>query len=177
MACIERFVGVNNIALPDTAADFIDPSLLAVGVTLFVSSLYLLTRPVVDRRLSMTGRGAERRLAELRAREIVRRHGRGTLDYFALRDDKQFFFFRDSLIAYAVYGGVALVSPDPSDPKLNDPKPSARSARTPKAGAGRSASLEPVRIGSDLRRGRPPPPLHRDEAIVDCRHSASPVAR
>jgi lysyl-tRNA synthetase class 2 len=53
----------------------------------------------------------------LRAREIVRRHGRGTLDYFALRDDKQFFFFRDSLVAYAVYGGVALVSPDPIGPE------------------------------------------------------------
>jgi lysyl-tRNA synthetase class 2 len=117
MACIERFVGQNNIALPDTAADFVDPSLLAVGVSLFVSALYLLTRPVVDRRLSMTGRGTERRLAELRAREIVRRHGRGTLDYFALRDDKQFFFFRDSLVAYAVYGGVALVSPDPIGPE------------------------------------------------------------
>jgi lysyl-tRNA synthetase class 2 len=117
MACIERFVGVNNIALPDTAGDFVDPSLLAVGVTLFVSALYLLTRPVVDRRLSMTGRGAERRLAELRAREIVRRHGRGTLDYFSLREDKQFFFFRDSLVAYAVYGGVALVSPDPIGPE------------------------------------------------------------
>ena len=117
MACIERFVGVNNIALPDTAGDFVDPSLLAVGVTLFISVLYLLTRPVVDRRLSMTGRGAERRLAELRAREIVRRHGRGTLDYFSLRDDKQFYFFRDSLVAYAVYGGVALVSPDPIGPE------------------------------------------------------------
>ena len=117
MACIERFVGVNNIKLPDGASDFVNPSLLAVGVTLFVSALYLLTRPVVDRRLSMTGRGAERRLAELRAREIVRRHGRGTLDYFSLRDDKQFFFFRDSLVAYAVYGGVALVSPDPIGPE------------------------------------------------------------
>ena len=117
MACIERFVGVNNISLPDAASDFVDPSLLAVGVTLFVSALYLLTRPVVDRRLSMTGRGAERRLAELRAREIVRRHGRGTLDYFSLRDDKQFFFFRDSLVAYAVYGGVALISPDPIGPE------------------------------------------------------------
>jgi lysylphosphatidylglycerol synthetase-like protein (DUF2156 family) len=117
MACIERFVGQNNIALPDTAGDFVDPSLFAVGVSLFISSLYLLTRPVVDRRLSMTGRGTERRLAELRAREIVRRHGRGTLDYFALRDDKQFFFFRDSLVAYAVYGGVALVSPDPIGPE------------------------------------------------------------
>ncbi len=46
----------------------------------------------------------------------MRRHGRGTLDYFALRDDKQFFFFRDSLVAYAVYGGVALISPDPIGP-------------------------------------------------------------
>jgi lysyl-tRNA synthetase class 2 len=39
------------------------------------------------------------------------------LDYFALRDDKQFFFFRDSLVAYAVYGGVALISPDPIGPE------------------------------------------------------------
>ena len=62
-------------------------------------------------------RTTERRLAELRARDIVRRHGAGTLDYFALRDDKQFFFFRDSLVAYAVYGGVALVSPDPIGPE------------------------------------------------------------
>ena len=117
MACIERFIGQTNIALPDTTNDFVDPSLLAVGVSLFVSSLYLLTRPVVDRRLSTTARSSERRLAELRAREIVRRHGRGTLDYFALRDDKQFFFFRDSLVAYAVYGGVALISPDPIGPE------------------------------------------------------------
>ncbi|MEO9181630.1 MAG: phosphatidylglycerol lysyltransferase domain-containing protein, partial [Acidimicrobiales bacterium] len=117
MACIERFIGQTNIALPDTANDFVDPSLLAVGISLFVSSLYLLTRPVVDRRLSTAARSSERRLAELRAREIVRRHGRGTLDYFALRDDKQFFFFRDSLVAYAVYGGVALISPDPIGPE------------------------------------------------------------
>jgi lysylphosphatidylglycerol synthetase-like protein (DUF2156 family) len=117
MACLERFVGQNYIALPDAAGDFVDPAMLAVGISLFVSALYLLTRPVVDRRLSATGRSRERRLAELRAREIVRRHGRGTLDYFALRDDKQFFFFRDSLVAYAVYGGVALISPDPIGPE------------------------------------------------------------
>jgi lysylphosphatidylglycerol synthetase-like protein (DUF2156 family) len=117
MACLERFVGQNYIALPDTAGDFVDPAMLAVGISLLVSTLYLLTRPVVDRRLSTAGRSSERRLAELRAREIVRRHGRGTLDYFALRDDKQFFFFRDSLVAYAVYGGVALISPDPIGPE------------------------------------------------------------
>ena len=116
MACLERFVGQNYIALPDTAGDFVDPAMLAVGISLFVSALYVLTRPVVDRRLSTAARSSERRLAELRAREIVRRHGRGTLDYFALRDDKQFFFFRDSLVAYAVYGGVALISPDPIGP-------------------------------------------------------------
>jgi lysyl-tRNA synthetase class 2 len=116
MACVERLVGQTDIALPDRIADFIDPVLLTVGVSLLVFLLYLLTRPVVDRRLSTSTRSPERKLAELRARDIVQRHGRGTLDYFSLRDDKQFFFFRDSLVAYAVYGGVALISPDPIGP-------------------------------------------------------------
>ena len=91
-------------------------SLLAVGVSLIVVALYLLTRPVVDRRLSSGRAAIGRRAAELRARDIVRRHGTGTLDYFALRDDKQWFFHRDSLVAYAVIGGVCLVSPDPIGP-------------------------------------------------------------
>jgi lysyl-tRNA synthetase class 2 len=117
VACLERLVGQYDITLPDRVDDFISPALLAIGLTLIVSALYLVTRPVVDRRLSSAASSRERRLAEIRAREIVRRHGRGTLDYFALRDDKQFFFFRDSLVAYAVYGGVALVSPDPIGPE------------------------------------------------------------
>jgi lysylphosphatidylglycerol synthetase-like protein (DUF2156 family) len=116
VACLERLVGQYDIFLPDRLADFVDPVLLAIGVSLIVIALYLLTRPVVDRRLSSAARSSERRLAELRAREIVRRHGQGSLDYFALRDDKQLFFFRDSLVAYAVYGGVALISPDPIGP-------------------------------------------------------------
>ena len=58
-----------------------------------------------------------RRGAEIRARDIVRRHGTGTLDYFALRSDKQWFFHRDSLVAYAIYGGICLVSPDPIGPQ------------------------------------------------------------
>jgi len=116
VACIERLFGLSIIFLPDKVDDFINPVLLVVGVGLFVSLLYALTRPVVDRRLSTHSSSTERRLSELRARDIVRRHGRGTLDYFALRDDKQFFFFRDSLVAYAVYGGVALISPDPIGP-------------------------------------------------------------
>ncbi len=116
-AVIERLVGVTAIALPDRVGDFATASLTAVGFTLIVTALYVVTRPVVDRRISTHAGSTERRIAELRAREIVRRHGRGTLDYFALRDDKQFFFFRDTLVAYAVYGGVALVSPDPIGPE------------------------------------------------------------
>ncbi len=112
----ERLVGVDWIAFPPTINRYASISLLAVGLSLIVVALYLLTRPVVDRRLSSGRAAIGRRAAELRARDIVRRHGRGTLDYFALRDDKQWFFHRDSLVAYAVFGGVCLVSPDPIGP-------------------------------------------------------------
>jgi lysylphosphatidylglycerol synthetase-like protein (DUF2156 family) len=117
MGCVERLFGQDDIYLPHHLSEFLNPVLLAIGVSLLVSMLYFITRPVVDRRLSTSASVRERRIAELRARDVVRRHGRGTLDYFALRDDKQFFFFRDSLVAYAVYGGVALVSPDPVGPE------------------------------------------------------------
>jgi len=114
----ERLVGISSIALPDRSNDWTGPVLLTVGISLVVVALYLLTRPVVDRRLHRhsavdpTQRAAE----EERARDLVRRHGRGTLDYFALRDDKQFFFYRDSLVAYAVFGGICIASPDPIGP-------------------------------------------------------------
>ena len=112
----ERLVGVRWVAFPPTIDRYTSISLLAVGLSLIVVALYLLTRPVVDRRLSSGRASVGRRAAELRARDIVRRHGTGTLDYFALRDDKQWFFHRDSLVAYAVFGGVCLVSPDPIGP-------------------------------------------------------------
>jgi lysylphosphatidylglycerol synthetase-like protein (DUF2156 family) len=112
----ERLVGVQYVRFPSHIDHFASPSLLAVGITLIVVSLYLLTRPVVDRRLSSGRASVGRRAAEIRARDIVRRHGTGSLDYFALRDDKQWFFHRDSMVAYAVFGGVCLVSPDPIGP-------------------------------------------------------------
>jgi lysylphosphatidylglycerol synthetase-like protein (DUF2156 family) len=120
-AATERLVGLQTVQLPDTVNDWVAPSMLAVGIGLAVVALFLLTRPVVDRRLSTRHSpadvaGATRRASELRARDLVRRHGTGTLDYFALRDDKEWFFHRDSLVAYAVYGGVCLVSPDPIGP-------------------------------------------------------------
>ncbi len=112
----ERLVGVQWVVFPTTIDRYASISLLAVGISLIVVALYLLTRPVVDRRLSSGRAAMGRRAAELRARDIVRRHGTGTLDYFALRDDKQWFFHRDSLVAYGVFGGVCLVSPDPIGP-------------------------------------------------------------
>jgi lysylphosphatidylglycerol synthetase-like protein (DUF2156 family) len=116
LAVIERLIGLSTIALPEGIDDFVYPAMLSVGIGVITTVLYLATRPVVDRRLSEHHLTAERRAAEIRARDIVKRHGRGTLDYFALRDDKQFFLFGDSLVAYAVFGGIALVSPDPIGP-------------------------------------------------------------
>ncbi len=109
-AVLERLVGLDGVKLPDRLDDFLFPSLLAMGITLAAVAVLLATRPLVDRRRS----GG--RAAEARARDIVRRHGQGTLDYFALRSDKQWFFHRDSLVAYAIYTGICLVSPDPIGP-------------------------------------------------------------
>ena len=47
---------------------------------------------------------------------MVQEHGSGTLDYFALRDDKDWFFTGSSVVAHSVRGGVCLVSPDPIGP-------------------------------------------------------------
>jgi len=109
-AAAERLVGVDTIALPIRLNRFLSPALLALGLALVGLALFLLSRPVVDRRLT-SGRAAE-----YRARDIVRRHGASTLDYFALRSDKRWFFHRDSLVAYAIYGGICLISPDPIGP-------------------------------------------------------------
>jgi lysylphosphatidylglycerol synthetase-like protein (DUF2156 family) len=112
----ERLIGIQNVRFPAHINGFASVSLLSVGLSLIVVSLFLLTRPVVDRRLSVGRASMGRRAAELRARDIVRRHGTGSLDYFALRDDKQWFFHRDSMVAYGIFGGVCLVSPDPIGP-------------------------------------------------------------
>jgi len=50
-----------------------------------------------------------------RARALVRAHGTDTLDYFALRSDKSYFFTAagDAMLAYTYRSGYALVAADP----------------------------------------------------------------
>jgi lysylphosphatidylglycerol synthetase-like protein (DUF2156 family) len=111
-AAAERLVGVQTVALPDRVQDFLKPSMTAVGVGLVLFAGWLLFRPARGRRGTVVS--PEDALA--RAREIVAEFGAGTLDYFALRSDKEYFFTGSSMVAYGVHNGVCLVSPDPIGP-------------------------------------------------------------
>ncbi|MDQ1518630.1 MAG: lysyl-tRNA synthetase, class, partial [Actinomycetota bacterium] len=108
-AVAERLVTLRTIPLPGRHLEaFLDPVLATIGIGIVVLAGWLVFRPVV------TGRAQAAGLA--RARAVVARHGRDTLAYFALRADKDHFFSGDSVVAYAVFGGVCLVSPDPVGP-------------------------------------------------------------
>jgi lysylphosphatidylglycerol synthetase-like protein (DUF2156 family)/UDP-2,3-diacylglucosamine pyrophosphatase LpxH len=108
----ERLVGDTSIVLPDRVGDFLTPALAVLGPALVLTAGWVVFRPVVSRRLHRPGSDTE----VIRARDIVKRHGSDTLAYFAMRDDKRHFFWGDSVVAYAVYSGVCLVSPDPIGP-------------------------------------------------------------
>lgn len=110
-AVAERLVGVKSVALPESIDRLVSPALLAVGVVIALSFCWLLFRPAVSPRLS-----SYRPLSRERARFIVEKYGVDSLSYFALRDDKEWFGFRDTLVAYRVHNGIALVSPDPIGP-------------------------------------------------------------
>ena len=111
IAVAQRLVGVDDIALPNRVDRFLQPTLLASSIGVAVAAGWLLFRPVRARTLDP--RSPE---ALESARRIVAQSKGDTLAYFALRDDKRFFFHRESLVAYAVINGVALVSPDPLGP-------------------------------------------------------------
>src|SRR4029079_16724125 len=110
-AVFERLVGVRTQKLPDRLDDIVAPALLAatIGIALWVG--WLLFRPAVAPRVT-----SFRPVSRERARFIVERYGTDSLSYFALRDDKEWFGFRDTMVAYHVHNGVALVSPDPIGP-------------------------------------------------------------
>ncbi|MFD1507078.1 bifunctional lysylphosphatidylglycerol flippase/synthetase MprF [Georgenia yuyongxinii] len=86
--------------------------LAAMGLALLGSVAWLLFSPRVPEPLV----GEDHRRERERARSVVLRYGGGTLDYFALRDDKQWFFTGSSVVAHSVRGSICLVSPDPIGP-------------------------------------------------------------
>jgi lysyl-tRNA synthetase len=92
-------------------ADFFEISLIVLGVAGLLILLYLVLRTFVQ----SDPPSAERRA---RAEGIVRQWGDDTLDYFALRRDKNYFFSSDgkSLIAYLYVRGTAMVAADPIGP-------------------------------------------------------------
>ncbi|MDR1824622.1 MAG: phosphatidylglycerol lysyltransferase domain-containing protein [Bifidobacteriaceae bacterium] len=85
---------------------------LIIAVVVVVAVLWLLSSPRPAGVKSARAHLVERE----RARRVVDRYGVGSLDYFALRDDKSWFFVGHSVVAYSVRGGVCLVSPDPIGP-------------------------------------------------------------
>ncbi len=92
-------------------ADFFEISLLVLGVAGLLILLYLVLRTFVQADPPTSDRRA-------RAERIVREWGDDTLDYFALRRDKNYFFSADgeSLIAYLYVRGTAMVAADPIGP-------------------------------------------------------------
>ena len=87
---------------------FFETALLAIGILGAAILLWLVFRPFVVR----SGPSDEDRL---RAEELVRNWGDDTLAYFALREDKRYFFSADggAMVPYAYVRGYALVSGDP----------------------------------------------------------------
>jgi lysylphosphatidylglycerol synthetase-like protein (DUF2156 family) len=85
-----------------------DDIVAAVAIVLGTRALYLWMRPISER---VRQSAEERRLVH----ELVRRDGRDSLAFFALRLDKSYFFSptRRSVLAYKVVSGIALVSGGP----------------------------------------------------------------
>src|SRR5215208_1993715 len=88
--------------------DFFPAALLALGFAGLLTFSALLFRAVA-RREAPTEDEREH------ARRLVRLYGSDTLDYFALRQDKSYFFASDgeAMVAYTYESGYALVAADP----------------------------------------------------------------
>lgn len=96
--------------------DFDGPIAILVMVTMGISLVALGAWFLLWPRWNTPLVGDAHREERERARGIVDAYGGGTLDYFALRDDKQWLFISRSVIAYAVRNKVCVVSPDPIGP-------------------------------------------------------------
>jgi lysyl-tRNA synthetase, class II len=89
-------------------SDFFPAALLALGIAGLVAFSVLLFRAVARR-------DAPSEDDREHARRLVRLYGSDTLDYFALRPDKSYFFSSDgeAMVAYTYESGYALVAADP----------------------------------------------------------------
>ncbi len=116
LGAVERMVGIQTVVFPTRVNRFLSPTLLGVGLFLAAFAVLAISRPFVDRR-QPTSEGSYQE-----ARRVVSCHGGGTLDYFALRYDKRHHFAGNTLVTYAVHGGVCLVSPDPIGPPSERPE-------------------------------------------------------
>lgn len=110
-AVAERMVGSTSVELPQRIDRFLVPTLVTTSIALVGAAGWSLFRPVIAARLA-----AKHPDETGQARRIVTTYGGDTLAYFALRDDKRWFFWGESLVAYAIYQGICLVSPDPIGP-------------------------------------------------------------
>ncbi len=162
LVVIGATAGVGNV-VGTGRHDHFDLVFLLVVVAVLLALLLIAVPGRESRRT-----GAAREEAFARARAIIEEHGGDTLDYFALRDDKSWFFSGESLVAYSVINGVMLVSPDPIGPpqdraevwsdvmemaQANNWQPSVLAASQSWLGVYRAAGLVDHYIG--------------DEAIVD----------
>ncbi|MEO9223978.1 MAG: phosphatidylglycerol lysyltransferase domain-containing protein, partial [Acidimicrobiales bacterium] len=111
LAVFQRLLGGHTRPLPHRVDLFLRPSLLATSIGLVVVAGWIAFRPVVAKRMNPVAPEAEEN-----ARRLVEQYGGDTLAYFALRDDKRWWFWGDTVVAYAITNGVALVSPDPIGP-------------------------------------------------------------
>ena len=104
---LERFVAIPSGQLPEDTR-FLAFALPMIGIGSLLSLVLIAFRPRAVARLDDR--------PDPRAWDLVRRYGRGTLDYFALRDDKRHFIVEDTVVPYAVVQGTAVVAPDPIGP-------------------------------------------------------------
>src|SRR5581483_5868257 len=163
LAALERLMGLSAVDVPHRLDDFLSPVLAAVGFGLVAVLGWQLLQPGLHR---VVDHG---RADRARAAQAVRRYGADSLAYFALRDDKQYFFFGETVVAYAVLGGVALVSPDPIGPQGERAAAWAAFRRFADgqgwivAGMGVTEDWVPIYRASGMRTM-----YVGDEAVVDC---------
>jgi lysylphosphatidylglycerol synthetase-like protein (DUF2156 family) len=102
--------------------DFFPAALLALGIAGLLVLSALVFRALARRENPTSADRA-------RARELVRAYGSDTLDYFALRSDKSYFFSAagDAMVAYTYASGYALVAADPIGGRRTLRRSSARS--------------------------------------------------